>query len=141
MVSGTNTRFLYQMKVTIIQLNIEWGSPADNIKRVERLIAQEPGSDLYVLPEMWSTGFATEPFGIAEDEAASISLEWMKKTAHDFQCAICGSLAIQVDGTYRNRHYFVNGETGVVSYYDKHHLFRYGGEDRYYQAGSEQVMV
>jgi predicted amidohydrolase len=129
------------MKVTIIQLDIEWGSPANNIKRVERLMAQEPGSDVYVLPEMWSTGFATEPYGIAEDEATSISLEWMKKTAHDYQCAICGSLAIHVDGMYRNRHFFVNGKTGVVSHYDKHHLFRYGGEDQYYQPGVGHTIV
>ena len=129
------------MKVTIIQLNIEWGSPAVNIKRAERLMAKEPDSDLYVLPEMWSTGFATEPTGIAEDEASSISLEWMKKTASDHHCAICGSLAIYVDGIYRNRHYFVNGQTGAVAYYDKHHLFRYGGEDQYYQSGEEHTIV
>ncbi len=129
------------MKVTLVQLDIEWGSPAENIKRVERLMAQEPDSDLYVLPEMWSTGFATEPSGIAEDEATSISLEWMKTTAHERQCAISGSLAIQVDGTFRNRHYFVNGKTGTVSHYDKHHLFRYGGEDRYYEPGEEHTIV
>lgn len=129
------------MKVTIIQLDIEWGSPAENIKRVERLMSKEPDSNLYVLPEMWSTGFVTDPAGIAEDEATSISLKWMKKTAHDRRCAICGSLAIYVDGNYRNRHYFVNGQTGIVSYYDKHHLFRYGGEDQYYQPGEEQTVV
>ena len=129
------------MKVTLIQLDIEWGSPAENIKRVERLMAQEPDSDLYVLPEMWSTGFATEPSGIAEDEATSISLEWMKTTAKERQCAISGSLAIQVDGNFRNRHYFVNGKTGMVSYYDKHHLFRYGGEDQYYEPGEEHTIV
>lgn len=129
------------MKVTLIQLDIEWGSPSKNIQRVERLMAQEPDSDLYVLPEMWSTGFATEPSGIAEDEATSISLEWMRKTAQFRQCAISGSLAIRVDGTYRNRHYFVDGKTDTVSYYDKHHLFRYGGEDRYYQPGEGHTVV
>jgi len=129
------------MKVTVIQLEIEWGSPAENIRRVERLMEREPNSDLYVLPEMWSTGFATEPSGIAEDEAASISLKWMKTTAQKRQCAISGSLAISVNGTYRNRHYFVNGKTGSVSYYDKHHLFSYGGEDRYYQAGENHTIV
>ena len=129
------------MKVTLIQLDIEWGSPAENIKRAERLMAQEPDSDLYVLPEMWSTGFATEPSGIAEDEATSISLKWMKNTAREHQCAISGSLAVRVDETCRNRHYFVNGKTGTVSYYDKHHLFRYGGEDNYYVAGEEHTIV
>ena len=126
------------MKVTIVQLDIVWGTPTENIKRVEQLIEKEPDSDLYVLPEMWSTGFATEPSGFAEEESSSISLEWMKRTASKRQCAICGSLAIHSDNSYRNRHYFINGRSGTVTYYDKHHLFRYGGEDRYYQAGCEQ---
>ena len=56
------------MKVTIIQLDIAWGNPEENIKRIECLMAQQPESDLYVLPEMWSTGFATEPSDIAEEE-------------------------------------------------------------------------
>ena len=83
------------MKATVIQLNIEWGSPQENIERVERLMLQAPGSDLYVLPEMWSTGFATEPDGIAEIEENSLSLLWMRSAARRFNCAISGSLAIR----------------------------------------------
>ena len=142
MVSTTNKGILYQMKVTIIQLDIAWGQPTENIRRAENLMAQEPDSDLYVLPEMWSTGFATEPTDIAEDESTSISLEWMKNTASTYQCAICGSLAIRTaNRIYKNRHYFVDGRKGVVSYYDKHHLFQYGGEDRYYVPGEDHTIV
>ena len=130
------------MKVTIIQLDIAWGNPEENIKRVENLMTQQPESDLYVLPEMWSTGFATKPIDIAENETTSISLAWMKSMAHDKHCAICGSLAIMtVNGIYKNRHYFINGRTGEVLYYDKHHLFRYGGEDRYYEPGEEHTII
>lgn len=140
------------MKTTLIQLNIEWGRPLDNIRRVERLMTEAPRSDLYVLPEMWSTGFATEPQDIAEDEADSVSLQWMRSTAKRFNCAIAGSLAIQTGRqdlptstiqhpTYFNRHYFIDGRSGNEAYYDKHHLFRYGGEDRYYQPGQAHTIV
>ena len=131
------------MKVTIIQLDIEWGSPQKNIKKIELLMRQAPDSDLYVLPEMWSMGFATEPQDFAEDELTSISLRWMRDTARQKHCAISGSLAIRLSGTrqYVNRHYFVDGRSLTEKYYDKHHLFRYGGEDRYYQAGGKQVVV
>ena len=129
------------MKVTILQLNSVWGNPDENIKKVEHLMAGVPDSDLYVLPEMWSTGFATEPFGIAEDVNDCKSLSWMKKIANEHHCAICGSLAISQDGTFKNRHYFVNGRTGIVSYYDKHHLFRYGHEDRYFEPGENHTIV
>ncbi len=130
------------MVVSVIQLDIEWGSPMENIHRAEHLIKQSPNSDLYVLPEMWSTGFITEPEGFAEKEDESISLEWMRRAAREHRCAISGSLAIQTaDGTYRNRHYFVNGKNDSVSYYDKHHLFKYGKEDRFYVAGEFPTIV
>ena len=129
------------MKVTILQLNISWGNPEENIKKAEKLMMQAPDSDLYVLPEMWSTGFETEPFGIAEEESDCKALSWMKQTAQEYGCAICGSLAISQNGIFRNRHYFVDGKKGTVSYYDKHHLFRYGGEDRYYEPGVEHTIV
>ena len=139
------------MKTTIIQLDIEWGSPLDNIRRVERLMAEAPDSDLYVLPEMWSTGFATEPDGIAESESDSVSLEWMRATARRLNCAISGSLAISLsnhnsqlsilNSQFVNRHYFIDGRSGSETYYDKHHLFTYGHEDRYYQPGSSHSIV
>ena len=129
------------MKVTILQLNIIWGNSEENIKRAEKLLLQAPDSDLYVLPEMWSTGFATEPFGIAEEESSCKALSWMKQMAKEHCCAFCGSLAISQNGIFKNRHYFVDGKTGGVSYYDKHHLFRYGHEDRYYTPGEGHTIV
>ena len=130
------------MNITILQTDIQWGRPEENIKQAESLLLSHPGSDLYVLPEMWSTGFATEPQGLAEDENSSISLAWMKQTAQKQNCAICGSLAVRTaDGNYRNRQYFVNGRNGTVQYYDKHHLFTYGGENRYYEAGETHTIV
>ena len=83
------------MNITILQTDIQWGRPEENIKQAESLLLSHPGSDLYVLPEMWSTGFATEPQGLAEDENSSISLAWMKQTAQQQNCAICGSLAVR----------------------------------------------
>ena len=130
------------MKVTILQTDIKWGQPQENIRQAERLMIGCPGSDLYILPEMWSTGFATEPQGLAEDEQNSISLAWMKLMAQQQNCAICGSLAIRTDdGIYHNRQYFVNGKDGTIQYYDKHHLFTYGGENKYYQAGETHTIV
>ena len=131
------------MKTTLIQLNIEWGNPLENIRRVERLIKEAPDSDLYVLPEMWSTGFATEPQDIAENEENSVSLQWMRATANRLNCAFSGSLAIKLQQSnfYVNRHYFIDGRSQSETYYDKHHLFRYGGEDKYYQSGEAHTIV
>ncbi|MBQ9356371.1 MAG: nitrilase family protein [Prevotella sp.] len=128
------------MKVTILQTDIVWASPEENIKRAEAMIGRSEDTDLYVLPEMWATGFCVEPEGIAEDEDSSLALEWMRQTACSRRCALSGSLAVRVgDGTYRNRHYFVTPEDEY--HYDKHHLFSYGQEDKHFTAGSDAVVV
>lgn len=44
----------------------------------ERAMDSCPGSDLYVLPEIFSTGFCTEPEGMAE-EAESETLQKMRR--------------------------------------------------------------
>ena len=130
------------MRITLLQTDIKWGNPNANIKLVEQLMKSSNESDLYVLPEMWSTGFATEPEGIAQEEAVNEALLWMREIAKEKQCAISGSLAVKLsDGTYRNRHYFVDGRNHQEAYYDKHHLFTYGGENRYYTAGQKHTVV
>ena len=126
------------MKVSIIQYDIVWGNPAENRLRLKQQIEAQAGADLYVLTEMWSTGFATNPEGVAERDEAS--LQWMKDMAVQMQAAIAGSLAIEQDGSFHNRLYFVTPD-GEVEYYDKRHLFSYGGEDKYYSPGTERVVV
>ena len=130
------------MKVVMLQTDICWAKSDENVRRVQQLMADAPDGDLYVLPEMWSTGFATQPDGIACPESDNDALRWMQQTAQMRQCAISGSLAIRADdGSYRNRHYFVNGRAGETYYYDKHHLFSYGGENQFYTSGQQHTIV
>jgi predicted amidohydrolase len=131
-----------KMLVTLLQTDIKWGASAENIRSAERLINSSQPSDLYVLPEMWSTGFATNPEGIAHEEDTNEALIWMRTIANERHCAICGSLAIHLsDNSYRNRHYFIDGRNHQEVFYDKHHLFTYGGEDKYYTPGQSHVVV
>ena len=127
------------MKVTILQRDIVWASPAVNTQRADEAIDRNPGADLYVLPEMFSTGFCTVPDGIAES-ADSDTLQWMKAKSAAINAAIAGSIAINENGKYYNRFYFVKPD-GSVSYYDKKHLFTYGGEHQRFTAGDSRVVV
>ena len=127
------------MRICILQHDIVWANPAENMQHIEKLIDKQENADMYVLCEMWSTGFVTQPKGIAACEP-SPSLLWMKKKAHERQAAIVGSMAVEQDGEYFNRLYFVKPD-GEVEHYDKRHLFTYGGEDKYYSQGKERVIV
>ena len=127
------------MKVTILQRDIVWADPRINIQRASEAIDRNAGADIYVLPEMFSTGFCTNPEGIAES-ADSETLQWMKQKARETNAAIAGSVAVNDGGKYFNRFYFVTPE-GEVTEYNKKHLFTYGGEHLRFTAGTERVIV
>lgn len=127
------------MKIVILQTDIYWANPKENLKRAEEMLKKYAEVDLFVLPEMFSTGFCTQPQGIAES-VESESLVWMKRVAAERNCAIAGSVAIEDGGKFFNRFYFVHPD-GLVQSYDKKHLFTYGGEHKQFTPGTERVIV
>ena len=128
------------LKVQIIQHDIHWANPKENQKRLEQQLAEHPGADLYVLCEMWPTGFSTKPENMAEEALDSPSLRWMLRMAKQHDAAIAGSIATRQDGHYYNRLYFVKPD-GEVEYYDKRHLFTYSGEHLHFTRGERRVIV
>ena len=136
------------MKVALVQIDIVWENSEANRETAERLMLSAEKSDIYVLPEMWNTGVTTEPMGVAEPENGGETLQWMRRMADKLDAAVVGSIAVKAqDGTFRNRLYFVKPQAsprgGLVgaAFYDKHHLFSYGGETEHYTPGSEYVTV
>jgi predicted amidohydrolase len=132
------------MRVSLLQTDIRWSDTSANWQKAERLISQAEASDLYILPEMWTTGFATEPENVAEraddDTGFTETFDRMRSIARKYNAAIAGSVAIKLaDGSFRNRFMFVTPEG--YDYYDKRHLFTYGHEDKHYTAGDRRVIV
>lgn len=120
-------------------MDIAWGNCQGNVRRADAMIDNAPEADLYILPEMFSTGFAADPEGMAESENGK-TVEWMRRKAVAKDAAIAGSLAIRSGGRYFNRLYFVKPD-GEVTTYDKRHLFSYAGENLHYTRGEERVIV
>ncbi|MCR5821037.1 MAG: amidohydrolase [Bacteroidaceae bacterium] len=141
------------MRITVMQRDIIWSDPAGNLARAEAAIRDIPAdTDLIILPEMFSTGFVTQPDSIAEPvlphpsasddvtDGQSPTLDWMRRISSQRGCAIAGSIAVSVASSFRNRFYFVKPD-GETSYYDKHHLFTYGNEDKHYTAGQKRTII
>lgn len=122
-----------------MQTDLSWASPEENIRRNDaRLEALTQKTDLVVFPEMFSTGFATSPEGIAESDG--LTLGWMRRKAAETGTALAGSVATQEDGRFYNRFHFVE-PSGKVTSYDKRHLFSFSGEDRTYTPGKERTII
>ncbi|MDD7318148.1 MAG: amidohydrolase [Prevotella sp.] len=127
------------MKTTILQMDIAWGDNKGNVLRADAMIDDAPEADLYILPEMFSTGFTANPEGLVEGEDCK-TLEWMYRKAKEKGAAIAGSIATKCGERFFNRLYFVKPDGDVVAY-DKRHLFSYAGENLHYTRGEERVIV
>jgi omega-amidase len=128
-----------KIKITVLQTDIIWENPEENIKNINRLVLSQPGSDVYVLPEMFNTGFTDKAEEMAESDDG-YTLERIKEISRISGAAICGSLILRNNGHNYNSFVFVKPD-GSVTKYNKRHLFGYGGEAEMFTAGTERVVV
>ena len=131
---------LWSMKIALFQMDIAWRNPQKNRDNVEKWLENiDNDVDIVVLPEMFSTGFSMTPEVDAEP-ADGETVNWLIVTAERFGVAMVTSMAIVDNGHYFNRLFFVE-PSGVVTHYDKRHLFRMGEENQHYAAGNQRVVV
>ena len=127
------------MKVTVVQQNIIQNNVSANLRHMEKLVAASPGSDIYLFPELCSTGFSLNPVGMAEEvngPTAQKMLEWAAK----YDAAFAGSvMTVDSDGRYYNRMYFARPD-GTLEHYDKSNLFIYSGENKIFTPGQGAVV-
>lgn len=128
------------LKITLVQNMLHWEDVNSNRDMfAEKLRALEGGTDLVLLPEMFTTGFSMRSTHLAEPMDGP-TVEWMRELAQHLDAAIYGSVIITAGGAFYNRGLFVRPDGGFT-YYDKRHLFRFGEEDRHYTAGKDRVVV
>lgn len=129
------------MKVAIFQQDILLADPKGNREKTASVLSHLQECDLFVLPEMFTTGFCTtdkDGMIVCDDGQ---TLPWMIEMAKSNHLAMAGSIAVQLEDGHRyNRFYFVHPD-GTVQTYDKRHLFTYGHEDKYFGAGDSRVVV
>ena len=131
---------MQDFQITIIQSDLVWENIDKNLEQFETKINLiNNNTDLIVLPEMFTTGFAVNRTQLAE-EIDGKCFKWMQKMAKKKNTAIVGSIAIKENNNYYNRLYWVNPD-GNYFQYDKRHLFRMAGEDHFFTAGNKRLIV
>lgn len=126
------------LTVSVLQQPIIWMDGEANLEHFSQLIAQSAPCDLWVLPEMFTTGFSMQAATNSLNETRV--LDWLRALAHKHNTAICGSAAIQLTDGAVNRFYFVTPQ-GDIAYYDKRHLFRMANEHHHYKPGVSREIV
>lgn len=128
------------MRVTLLQSMLHWEDAAANRAMFGQKLANLRGvTDMIILPEMFTTGFSMRSAELAEAMDGQ-TVAWMREQARSLDAALYGSVIITENGKYFNRGLFVE-PSGIVTVYDKRHLFRFAKENEHFSPGRERTVV
>ena len=130
------------MKLALIQFDIAWNNPKENVTRCERLVAEaiNQNAEVVVLPEMFTSGFSL-PTGALATECADLGRAFLEHTARTSNITIVGTLPeVTDDGRVFNTAW-VFSPSGLVGSYRKVHLFSLGDETSSYSPGDSLLTV
>lgn len=138
-----------KLSLTLVQMDCTLGEPAANFARAEAMIAEAArrGSQLVMLPELWSTAYDLEN---ASDHAAALARRdesdgWFDRLARLAQAHniwLTGSiLEAQDDGRFYNCMALYGPDGELAGVYRKIHLFRLMEEEIYLGAGQSPTLL
>lgn len=125
--------------VSLIQTDIIWENPTENLKRIEEKIKPLKGvTDIAVFPEMFTTGFSLNAHGLAEENDGE-TITTLQKWSKEMNIAFAGSFIAKEDNRFYNRGFLVT--PGFTFFQDKRHLFRMSNEPRVFTPGTKSDVV
>ena len=109
------------------------------MKKFELHLANLIGkTDLIILPEMFTTGFSMDT-SFAE-KFDGVTINWLLHQASKINASIVGSIMVQEKDKFYNRLVVVQ-PNGLISKYDKKHLFSFGSENNFFTAGQKRLEI
>jgi predicted amidohydrolase len=105
------------MIVSTVQMPIEDGNCEVNRITLARILDKNPGADLYLAPELWSTGYTVSKWPALAEKDTPNTVIWMSEQAKLRGIWFAGSVIHKhVDGGITNRFVLFNrnGELVVI---------------------------
>jgi len=129
-----------QLDICLIQGNTRWHDPQANRDYYGELLKRETRkTDVFVMPETFTSGFSNEAISDAETMQGP-TLAWMLEKARAHDAVVTGSVQIRENSNVFNRLIWAQPD-GEFSYYDKRHLFRMANEHQRYASGDARLIV
>lgn len=132
------------LNVCLFPMPIAWGDKEANFRTLESAIdGVYPGTDLLILPEMFSTGFITtdkESVRELAERNTGETVEFLQQIASRKGLAIAGSFIADTGGSLFNRAFFIESY-GDAIFADKRHLFTMAGENKVFSRGDSRLKV
>jgi len=128
--------------VGLVQMEVADGRVRDNLERAVTLIRGAPRAGLYLLPELWSTGYAHEGWRKSAEDDTPALCKALQRLSTECAASIAGSMISLDDaGRLTNRFWLFAPDGRRPATYDKGHLFSPLREDHYLAAGARRVRV
>lgn len=138
--SLTNKDITDFLNVAVFQYDIAWLDIDSNLNKIVSLLERiDKNIDIVFLPEMFATGFIVLPGQEIKDSQQSF-IDKVQKLADSYSVAITGSHPYFDNGKFYNRLFFFRPGANH-DYYNKRHLFTFGGENLKYEKGSEKIII
>ncbi|NMD30312.1 MAG: carbon-nitrogen family hydrolase [Chloroflexi bacterium] len=129
-----------KIKVSLAQLQIQFGQPEQNLARAELMIqaAARQGSKVILLPELWTTGYDLAHSQQHADTNQKLQ-PILAALSSTHKIWIGGSLITRQDGKIFNT-FFLHNPAGLeAACYSKLHLFGLMQEEQYFTPGAAPV--
>lgn len=133
-----------QLTISLGQMDIAFGEPARNLQTVTRLAAEAArrGSDILLLPELWSTGYDLARAEIHATATEAGIFAAVRALAQEHRLTIIGSCLSRLgSGRFGNTLTVALPDGNSGGEYSKLHLFRLMDEDQYLTAGDRPAVV
>lgn len=128
------------LRVALVQLAVRDGEPQRNFDRAVALIDASGPADVYVLPELWTTGYAHETWRPAAETDTPARCRALQELARARGASIAGSMiSLDGDGRLANRLWLFGADGGAPATYDKGHLFAPMGEHLHLAPGRDRT--
>ena len=128
-----------KLNVFIIQPDIVWLDIQKNLTKYETYLKDMGREvDLILLPEMFATGFTTDPAHLNPTDQ-NIVMRWMSGMAGQYNSSLAGSIPFFHEGKFFNR-FLIASPDGKFEHYDKRHLFSIGGENKNFIPGNDRLI-
>jgi len=125
----------------ILQFDVKTGDIDANmtsmISGIHRL--GEKGTQITVLPELWSAGFDSPSRTIEQAEQTPQIIEKLGELAKKYRMVIAGYLPKKSGKRLYNTMMVIDSDGTIAGCYRKIHLFSFIGEDKVFSAGNQAV--
>lgn len=124
------------LRIALIEDNVAWADKHANLEQLSRNLQNvSDGTDIVVLPELFTTGFVVDDNAreLAERNTGD-TMRYLRDLSRYYNVAFAGSFLASTASQLYNRAFFIEPNDDEI-FYDKRHLFTMSGEQNVYNRG------